>query len=217
MIGFLLLSTAFASDFGSEVEVGLGVRGTGGTTDKGTVVRAIGRTRTGPVTLEATAGYRIPGVPIESVTGTVHTLVDIAAIGSDSKNASFQFPVQQEVWSFDLLADWDFGGREDPVDGWSGGPRLLGGFSVRSVQHYFATYDSSRTEPPFTNLVIQEKSMVSGPALGAAIDAWLDGQYGVRFSFLNRMFFEDAPQYDPNVPVEDSLLVHYPTVSSNSL
>ncbi len=178
----------------SRTEVGAGIGSTGSSMQKGPLYRGFFRTGSGALLLEGGASYS-PDRGLDSVGGLVHTLVSIGA--ESGGETRFQVPFELDTWSAYALADWSFVPREY-MNTWTGGPRLLAGGGVAGTNTYYATYDDSAAEPPFTRMEPQGSQLRKFVIAGVSLDFWKDGDWGLRITQIDRIHRDVVAQYDPS-------------------
>lgn len=150
-----------------------------------------------------------PDLGKNDLKGLTHTLVDIAHTGSGDDSAKFQQPLDKMVMGATFAARWaPFYGKINVI-----GESVLNfdaygvmGLGMLSLQQYYAVYDESVGQPPFTNLVTQEKKVVITPNMGIGFNFFLNQSMALKIDARSYFYLGKKPQYDPNVEVTDSRL-----------
>jgi hypothetical protein len=207
MIQIFLLATS-VSVAAPRTEAGAGMQfGTGNPYDDRKVYEGFYRTGNGALMLEGGVGYA-PNLGRGSLSGLTHTLVDIANVDySDDSGGGFILPVDLETWSVYALADWSIVERVY-TNPWMGGPRLLLGGGVFGGTAYYASFDDSLVEPPYTSLEPADEGFMRPFVMaGVSLDVWKYGKWGLRLTNVDRIHIAPAPQYDPDEPVSEKNLV----------
>ncbi|MCB9760260.1 MAG: hypothetical protein H6739_10530 [Alphaproteobacteria bacterium] len=185
----------------AEVMVGAGARGTVNGPGRLDGPRVLGAVDLGWFSLE---GNLMVNPLTARYSELDRTLVLIAGNVSDT---AFQQPVQNDIFAAQALVsadvlpetaqDWGKMGEAD----FSGSPRLYVGVEGRLVQTGFLRFDETTEDG--VRLDLTDRQMTMGPVFGAGMDAWWGHRVGLRVSWCARTAIEDAPQYDPDVPVDD--------------
>ena len=150
-----------------------------------------------------------PDLGKNDLKGLTHTLVDIAHTGSGKDGVAFQQPLDKMVMGATFAARWaPFYGKINVI-----GESVLNfdaygvaGLGMLSLQQYYAVYDDSIGQPPFTNLVTQPKKVVITPNLGIGFNFFLNQAMALKIDARSYFYVGKKPQYDPDVVVTDSRL-----------
>jgi len=150
-----------------------------------------------------------PDLGKNDLKGLTHTLVDIAHTGSGEKSAEFQQPLDKMVMGATFAARWaPFYGKINVI-----GESVLNfdaygvmGLGMLSLQQYYAVYDESVGQAPFTNLVTQQKKVVITPNLGLGFNFFLNQTMSLKIDARSYFYVGKKPQYDPDVAVTESRL-----------
>ena len=138
-----------------------------------------------------------------------HTLVGIAHEGSP--DVAFQQPVDMMVMGATFAARWA------PVYGKINilGERVLNfdtyltaGAGLLSIREYYATYDESLEGQAenATALGTPENKPRVPVNVGLGMDFFVSSSVAIKIDARNYLYFDTKPQYDPNVPVDESRL-----------
>jgi hypothetical protein len=138
------------------------------------------------------------------------TLVAIAYNGD--ANVDFRQPVINDLAGLSVLLDYGFLklGEDERL---SGGPHLYAGGEVLLQQRLYAVYDEERARQDTGEAVVvytDRRSVTGGLVLGAGADVWVMSRVGLRMTWTRRLGVQDAPQYDPDRPVDDLQFVSEP-------
>ena len=167
------------------VELGLGIANKDHTLmmDKIPALRMSGRIERGPFGFFNNAMVR-PTSTSASLGGLAHTLLSVGSIaGADVRLGTYK------EWAVLAVgADWGFGTRAFVPRGVSGAPRLYVELEARMREHIEVGLDE-RGEFLISN---SKMRLNVGPAIGAAVDVWINGKAGLRVGIENRMFVESS-------------------------
>jgi outer membrane beta-barrel protein len=138
-----------------------------------------------------------PDLGTNDLKGLTHTLVDIAHTGSGE--ASFQQPLDKMVMGATFAARWaPFYGKINVI-----GESVLNfdaygvlGLGMLSLQQYYAIYDESVGQAPFTNLVTNEKKVVITPNFGLGFNFFLNQTMALKIDARSYFYVAKKPQYD---------------------
>lgn len=150
-----------------------------------------------------------PDLGKNDLKGLTHTLVDIAHTGSGTDSAAFQQPLDKMVMGATFAARWaPFYGKINLI-----GESVINfdaygvmGLGMLSLQQYYAVYDEGVGQPPYTNLVTQEKKVVITPNFGLGFNFFLNQAMALKIDARSYFYVGKKPQYDPDVEVTDSRL-----------
>jgi outer membrane beta-barrel protein len=120
-----------------------------------------------------------PDLGTNDLKGLTHTLVDIAHTGSGE--ASFQQPLDKMVMGESVLNFDAYG---------------VLGLGMLSLQQYYAIYDESVGQAPFTNLVTNEKKVVITPNFGLGFNFFLNQTMALKIDARSYFYVAKKPQYD---------------------
>ena len=135
--------------------------------------------------------------------------MDIAHTGSGKDGKTFQQPLDKMVMGATFAARWaPFYGKINVI-----GESVLNfdaygvvGLGMLSLQQYYAVYDDSIGQPPFTNLVTQAQKVVITPNLGLGFNFFLNQAMALKIDARSYFYVGKKPQYDPDVVVTESRL-----------
>jgi outer membrane beta-barrel protein len=138
-----------------------------------------------------------------------HTLVGIAHEGN--ADVQFQQPVDKMVMGATFAARWApvygkiniLGERVINFDTY-----LTAGAGLLSIKEYYATYDEAKegvAEHATSLGTAINKSRVP-VNLGLGMDFFVSSSIALKIDARNYLYFDKKPQYDPEVPVEESRL-----------
>jgi outer membrane beta-barrel protein len=134
------------------------------------------------------------------------TLVNIAHQGAE---VSFQQPVDKLILGATFAARWA------PVYGKINllGERVLNfdfygvaGLGMLSINEYYATCEELEGDICAAAISTPVKKVKVPVNLGVGMDFFLSGSVAVKIDARSYLYLDKEPQYDPNVPVEDSRL-----------
>ncbi len=149
-----------------------------------------------------------PDLGTSDLKGLTHTLVGIATQEGSAEGVEFQQPVEKMILGATFAARWA------PVYGKINliGERVLNfdfygvaGLGLLTVQEYYAKYDESVTPNPtrLDESVLKTKVPLN---LGVGFDFFLSSSVALKIDARNYLYIDSKPQYDPEVPVEESRL-----------
>ncbi|MAY80791.1 MAG: hypothetical protein CL930_08395 [Deltaproteobacteria bacterium] len=145
--------------------------------------------------------------------GLTHTLVDIAKVDADEdgKNAGFQQPLDKMVMGATFAARWSpFYGKINVI-----GETVLNfdiygvaGLGMLSMASYYAVYDDTLVEPPYTTLVPQgePKKVVLTPNVGLGFNFFINQTMALKLDARSYLYVDEKPTYDPDNPATEKRL-----------
>lgn len=152
----------------------------------------------GAVNVEASAFYRLNRT---THTDFDATLAFIAEQGGEG--VKFQVPFTTDIAAVSGLLDWPMG-KVEPIEGWSGGPHLMGGLELRAVRSYVASYDE--TAPDHVEVLdATPLTLIPSLVLGAGFEVRAKDRLGLRAGWYLRPSFETAPDYTATSDGDDQL------------
>lgn len=138
-----------------------------------------------------------------------HTLVSIAHEGG-ADGVEFQQPVDKMVLGATFAARWApiygkinlLGERVLNFDMY-----LIGGLGMLSIAKYYAVYDDNAAEggPPTALQKVSNKAVVP-INLGLGMNFFVSSSVAIKLDARNYFYFDKKPQYDPDIPEEQSRL-----------
>lgn len=143
--------------------------------------------------------------------GLTHTLVDIAKVDDDSDNgAGFQQPLDKMVMGATFAARWSpFYGKINVI-----GETVLNfdiygvaGLGMLSMASYYAVYDDTLVEPPYTTLVPQGEGnkVVLTPNLGLGFNFFINQTMALKIDARSYLYVAEKPQYGSEPVTEKRL------------
>lgn len=151
-----------------------------------------------------------PDLGANDLKGLTNTLVGIASQEGDSAEVTFQQPVEKMVMGATFAARWA------PVYGKINliGERVLNfdfygvaGLGLLSIKEYYARPGATDANgAPSTQLDFEQNKAKVPVNLGVGFDFFLGSSVAVKLDARNYLYIDSKPQYDPNVPEEESRL-----------
>ncbi|HJN74353.1 MAG TPA: hypothetical protein QGF58_10520 [Myxococcota bacterium] len=170
-------------------------------------VRLGARYDVGPAAVEANAFLN----PLPArYDGLDAMLVSIAYQGDS--DVEFQQPVFNDIFAFQLLLD----ATVVPLttDNFNGGPHVFAGLELARIeQQYFLRYDPDSGLPMMEALGLKVRP--GGVVGGIGMDAWFRDRVGLRVAWSSRIYLEEEPSYDPDIPVSGSSVQFNPTTTAD--
>jgi len=152
----------------------------------------------GAVNVEASAFYRVNPTASSDMASALAIIAEEAGSG-----VQVQVPFTADRAAVSGLLDWPLG-KVEPVDGWSGGPHLMGGLELRAVQAYAATFDEAA--PTYVD-VVQDGGLTLSPCLvlGMGLEVRARDRVGLRAGWYLRPGVESAPDFTASDEDDSSL------------
>lgn len=149
-----------------------------------------------------------PDLGANDLKDLTNTLVGIAHEGNPE--VRFQQPVEKMVMGATFAARWA------PVYGKINilGERVINfdtyftaGAGLLSIREYYATYAENPTDPAqITELSAPENKAKVPINLGIGMDFFASSSVAIKIDARNYLYFDKEPQYDPDVPVDETRL-----------
>jgi outer membrane beta-barrel protein len=144
--------------------------------------------------------------------GLTHTLVDIAKVDeSDDSGSGFQQPLDKMVMGATFAARWSpFYGKINVI-----GETVLNfdvygvaGLGMLSMARYYAVYDGTLVEPPYTKLEPQGEAnkVVLTPNVGLGLNFFINQTMALKIDARSYLYVANQPQYDSSEPVTEKRL-----------
>jgi outer membrane beta-barrel protein len=146
-----------------------------------------------------------PDLGTSDLKGLTNTLVAIANNGTG--NASFQQPLDKMLLGATFAARWSplygklnlIGEQVLNFDAY-----FIGGLGMLSINEYYAEYSGNPAEPSQLQMV---KAKTKVPVnLGFGMNFFMSSSVALKVDARSYFYVDKKPQYDPNVPVNDSRL-----------